>query len=264
VLGERPAGGVLEPVGVLLDLVEHDHGVVERETENGQQADDRRRRDLEAHDGIHTGGDDEVEYQRGQRGEGHVALVPDGDVQRRQRQEHHQGDESLVGDLPAPGLRHRRVADRVLVGLAVGAPWLERVEERRAQLFDLRVVQRLRADLHRGRIAAADEDHRFGCLAEGLAEHVFDLLGGDVAGCGLRRHGDLGATLEVDAEREAANQNARDGDGDDQTADREPELALADDLERAGSGVQPREEAVPRRCGAFEVWCLDGFRREVV
>ena len=46
--------------------------------------------------------------------------------------------------------------------------------------FGLLVGQRLRADLHGGRAAAADDDHRFGGLAQRLAEHVLDLLGADV------------------------------------------------------------------------------------
>ena len=45
-------------------------------------------------------------------------------------------------------------------------------------------------------------------------------------------------------------------------AEREPQLAAPDDIERAGAGVEPNEEAVPRRCGGrgFEIGRLDGGR----
>ena len=69
------------------------------------------------------------------------------------------------------------------------------------------------ADLHGGRTAAADDHHRFGVLAQCLAEHLFDLLRDCAVACGGHRH--LGAALEVDAEGEAADHDAGDGDGDD-------------------------------------------------
>ena len=50
--------------GVLPDLVEHDDGVVERVAEDRQQADDRRRRDLEADERVDADRDDEVVHQR--------------------------------------------------------------------------------------------------------------------------------------------------------------------------------------------------------
>ena len=104
-------------------------------------------------------------------------------------------------------------------------------------------------------------DHRFGGLAQCLAEHVLDLLGADRARRTGGRHRHLGAALEVDAEGEAAEHDARDRDRDDQAADREPQLASPDDLERAGAGVEPDEEAVPAALpalGGFEVGRLDG------
>ncbi len=52
----RPRAGQ-DVLGVLGDLVVDDDRVVERETEDGQQADDRRRRDLEADERVDAGRD---------------------------------------------------------------------------------------------------------------------------------------------------------------------------------------------------------------
>src|SRR6478672_7549086 len=140
-------------------------------------------------------------------------------------------------------------------GLAVLALRLELVEQRRAQLGGLVVVQRLRPDLNGGRRPVADDDDRLGILAEGVVEHLFDLLGGGAVG----GHRNLGAALEVDPEGEPANEDARDGDQQDRTTDGAPQLAPPDDLEGPGAGVEPGEEVVvrqrgrPRRRGVSEV-----------
>jgi hypothetical protein len=136
---------------------------------------------------------------------------------------------------------------------------VERVEQRVAQFLGLFVGERLRTDLHGGRATAADHYHRFGCLAQRLAEHVLDLLGADRAVLARDRHRHLGAALEVDTEGETAQQDAREGNRHDQATDRVPELATPDDLESACAGVQAHEEAVPGRVGrcGFEVGCLD-------
>ena len=52
------------------------------------------------------------------------------------------------------------------------------------------------------------------------------------------------AALEVDAEGEAADHDAQQRDQQERAGDRVVELAAADDLEAAGAGVQPFEEAV--------------------
>ena len=66
----------------------------------------------------------------------------------------------------------------LLAGLAVGAPRLERVEQRRPQLLGLIVGQRLRADLHGGGSPVPTMTTDSGALPERLVEDVLDLLGG--------------------------------------------------------------------------------------
>ena len=47
-------GSTLTRLGVLVDLVEHDDGVVEREAEDREERDDGRRRDLEPEQRVHA------------------------------------------------------------------------------------------------------------------------------------------------------------------------------------------------------------------
>ena len=67
-------------------------------------------------------------HERDQRRDRHVSLVADGDVEGDEHQEHDERDQRLLGDLCAPRRRHRRVADGLLAGLAVGAHRMEFVE----------------------------------------------------------------------------------------------------------------------------------------
>ena len=63
-----PAGGE-QARGVLPDLVEHHHGVVERVAEDREQADDRGRADLEAGQRVDPDRDHDVVHQRDERGD---------------------------------------------------------------------------------------------------------------------------------------------------------------------------------------------------
>ncbi len=83
--------------GVLADLVEDHHGVVERVAEDRQEADDRVRRHLEAEDRVDAGHDDEVVRERDDRGDRHL---PGAEVQRHDDdREHDERDERFDGRL---------------------------------------------------------------------------------------------------------------------------------------------------------------------
>ena len=145
----------------------------------------------------------------------HVPLVAHGDVDRDEHQEHHQRDERLLGDLAAPGLRHRRVADRLLAGLAVGALGLEGVEQRGAQLASVSSLFSVS-----DRICTV-ADAPLPTITTDSASLPSVLLNTSSTCCGdltLTRggHRHLGAALEVDAEGEAAEHDAGDRDRDDQ------------------------------------------------
>ena len=162
----------------------------------------------------------------------------------------------LLGDLPAPGRRHRRVADGLLARLAVGALGLERVEQRGAQLLRSR---RWSASPSGSAPSPSRRCRRRPPIRASLPSVLLKTSSTcwvlTVPFCAGGRHRHLGAALEVDAEGEAAQQDARDRDRDDQAADRVPQLAAADDLERAGAGVEPDEEAV---LAALRPACLRG------
>ena len=72
---------------VLLHLVEHDDGVVEREPEDGQERHDRARRHLEARHRVDADGDEDVVDHGDDRGERHLPLEAEGEIERDQNEE---------------------------------------------------------------------------------------------------------------------------------------------------------------------------------
>ena len=87
-----------DPVGVLAHLVEDHHGVVERVAQDGQEADHRRRRDLEADQGVDADGEHQVVHQGDQAA---TAIVQVAEVQRDhggdQGEEDEQPEQRLLG-----------------------------------------------------------------------------------------------------------------------------------------------------------------------
>ncbi|MBG9885449.1 hypothetical protein ABE10_02375, partial [Bacillus toyonensis] len=100
---ERPRRMLALFCRVLPDLVEHDGGVVERIREDGEEADHRRRRDLEPGQRIHAYGDHEHVEQTEDRGCRHL---PGAEVEREdeegQRKEDRQAPQGLAGDALSP------------------------------------------------------------------------------------------------------------------------------------------------------------------
>ena len=96
------SAGAGEALRVLVDLVEHDDRVVQRETEDGQERDDRRRRDLELEDRVDADTDQDVVDHGDDRADGHSPLEPPGDEQRDEDQEDDEGADGLLGDLACP------------------------------------------------------------------------------------------------------------------------------------------------------------------
>ena len=95
------------PRDVLVDLVEDDDRVVQRETEDGEQADDRRRGDLEADQRVDPRGQQQVVEERDDRADRHLPLEPDRDEDADRDQEEQQAAERGVGDVAAPGRADR-------------------------------------------------------------------------------------------------------------------------------------------------------------
>ena len=93
-VGHPAAAG--EPAGVLPDLVEHDDGVVQRVAEDRQDADDRRRRDLEADQGVDADRDDQVVDQRDQRRDRHPPLEVERQEDHDEDQEEQQAAQRLA------------------------------------------------------------------------------------------------------------------------------------------------------------------------
>ena len=87
---------------VLSDLVEHDDCVVERVTEDRQQADDGGRRDLEPDQRVDADRDDQVVEQRDDGRRRHLPLVAQRQVDDDGDDEDDEALDRLVGDLLAP------------------------------------------------------------------------------------------------------------------------------------------------------------------
>ena len=91
-----------DTAGVLLDLVEYDHGVIERIAQNRQQADHRCRRDLETSECIHTNGHHHVVKECYHRCKRHLGLEVDTEEDDDEHEEHEQALDCLLGDVTAP------------------------------------------------------------------------------------------------------------------------------------------------------------------
>ncbi len=112
-VGRAAAAG--QAAGVLLDLVEHHDRVVERVAQDRQQRDDGRGCDDEPGQRVDAGGEHQVVQQRDDRGDRHLGLEPDRDVDDHRDEEDDEALQRLVGHLLAPLRAHRRRVDLVLV-----------------------------------------------------------------------------------------------------------------------------------------------------
>ena len=124
-----------------------------------------------------------------------------------------------------------------LLGLTVGALGLELVEQGVAQLLGLVVGQRLGANLHGRRRAVADDHHGLGIVAQRLPEdllHLADLVASP------RGNDIVVPPLKSMPKVNPRNTMLSDCDRDDRPADRVPQPAPTNDLERAGAGVEAR------------------------
>ena len=99
--------------GVLAHLVEDDDRVVERVAEDREEADHRRRRDLEPEERVDADGDDEVVEQRDETGDSHL---PRAEVERHddghEDEEDDEAPDGLLADRLTPARADERGADR--------------------------------------------------------------------------------------------------------------------------------------------------------
>ena len=148
--------------GQLAHLVEDDDGVIERVTQNRQEADHGRGRDLDLQDREHADGHGDVVHQREQRRRSHA---PRAEVHRHQQSnERHEDDErlsGLSGDRGTPG-----GADRG--GLHLGHIDAVGAGQRVTHLSGLRGIQGRRLDSDRVRAHAS---HLRGALNEAGRGH---------------------------------------------------------------------------------------------
>src|SRR5690606_34972643 len=108
------------------------------------------------------------------------------------------------------------------------------------------------ADLDGLAVARPDDLHRLGRVPDRLPERLLDLVGLDRALRADRRHLQLGAALEVDAEVEALEADRAEAHQHQQPQRDVPPGALADDVERPGPDVEAVEDALV--AGAFGTW----------
>src|SRR5262249_30988042 len=139
-----------------------------------------------------------------------------------QDEEYQQGDQRLLTDLTSPGSAHCAVADHLRAWLTVHPERLELVVESVFQLECASDVQRLGADQDARRVPGTDRLHRDRWPPDGPREDLLRLRDTDLAVRPLRRQLDPGATLEVNPEVEAAQQNGREADHDEHRGEHVP------------------------------------------
>src|SRR6478672_7092145 len=223
----RPAAadGVL---GVLANLVEDDHGVVERVTQDGQEADHRGRGDLEPEERVDADRDDHVVQERDEAGQRHL---PGAEVERHREghedEEPDQGGDRLLAHRRAPGRTDERRRDLVLVdpeGLGQGA----------LGLLGLGVVQLLGLDPNRVATDPGHDDVGAGCQVADRA-----LGRGLEALCRAQpRDPELGPAAELQAQVEVAAEDADQCQDDDDAGDGVPGLLAADEVDLPLARVQ--------------------------
>jgi hypothetical protein len=120
------------------------------------------------------------------------------------------------------------------------------VEQGLSKRDDLAGVQRLRADQHRRGGTLADGLHRRGLLPDRLLVDTPDILDRGRRRDSGRRELHLRAAGEVDAQVEAPEDDRADAHQDEGAEQGVPQLALSDDVEGAGAGVEARQETGPR------------------
>ena len=207
------AGQAQQASGVLLDLVEHDDRVVQGEAEDGEQTDHRRRRHLEADERVHARGDDDV--------------VEDGDERARRPS----ATRSRTPGRSSPATKNQNSAHRALTlisppqdaetALSEIAPWPPR-----GLVSCARPVLSVATS---SMVSAGDliwidalSPVPTACTAVGflpgsaLANASSTLRRRDGLPAGRhRRHRDLRAALEVDAQVEAVEDHRADADQQD-------------------------------------------------
>lgn len=100
-MGQEGAADVLA-LHVVVDAVEHDHGVVERVAEDREQRGDGVRVHLATHERVDAHHQDEVVEQRDDGHDAHLVLEADGDVDDDEQDGHEEGDERALDDACAP------------------------------------------------------------------------------------------------------------------------------------------------------------------
>ena len=104
-------GGARHARDVLAYSVEHDDRVVQGEAEDGQQRRDRRRRHLQAEQGVDAGGDEDVVRERDEHRHRVFPLESQRDVGRDHDQRRDDRDDRHLADRLAEGRPDRRVAE---------------------------------------------------------------------------------------------------------------------------------------------------------
>src|SRR5262245_1414776 len=189
---------------VLLDLVEDDHGVVQREPEDRQEGDHSCRRHLEAGERIDADRDDDVVYDGDDRRDCHLPFEPDRQVQGDEAEEHDERLDRVVAHLIAKG---RADGADAHVGPLRAAVLRRRVGD--GVLFARSDVLRLHPN-RRPRVAP--EDQHLGVAEAERADQAADVAHG--RGLALDGHLPRRAALEVDPEVEPAREDGGERDHD--------------------------------------------------
>ena len=103
VVGHREERALhVQVLRVVVDAVEHDHGVVERVADDREQRGHGVRRELAPDERVNAHHDDEVVQQHDDRRDAHLELEADGDVDDDEHERNQERDERLVDDAGTP------------------------------------------------------------------------------------------------------------------------------------------------------------------
>ena len=215
--------------------MEHDHRVVERVAQDGEQRGDGVRRDLAAHEHVHAQHDDQVVQQGDNRRHAHLRIAEaHRDVGDDEQQRHEERDAGALDDAGAPvradggHLEAFRIPTE-LVGNLVG---------RRGRAFR----RRIGGAHEEARLAIGVGGLHHGIGLAGIGEGRAHLLGGGVVAALMER--DRGAAHELDAEVHAAHADERHDQHDRHGRDGQEHLAIAQqvdvELDEAAAHVMTR------------------------
>ena len=255
-LVERQVGGlaVSHPVargdvpGVLTHLVEHHDGVVERETENGEEGDHRGWRDLEAEHRVHADAQQHVVQHGDDGGYRHSPLESPGDEHRNEHQEHDERSNGLLGDGGAPRRTDQLRGDLVDLHANLLGEGLLHLGTHR-----LRLVAHLHLDAALAGVGSEDLHLRSSTVEAVGGEHCTGIS----LGQGVARHLPQHTAAELEAQVEATGDQRTDADQQQQRRDTQADPAAAVEVDRGLTVVETTEHATAtRHRGLFGDECV--------